>query len=191
MPRVKDDKKLDAIHEAALRLVIQTGFTGLKMADVAKAAGVATGTLYIYYPGKESLVNALFKSIKGEMVSLFQGISMDVYDYAALFRDLWMRYFSYCMENPEKMLFAEQFHYSGIVDPELIKMADEGMAALDRFLTIGQEHDLIIGGNIKVLKAHLQGSVHEIVRMFYQSRIKPGKETMEKCYLMAWNSIRR
>ena len=45
MSRPKDETKIEAIFEATLKLVQKSGFNGLKMADVAKAAGMATGTL--------------------------------------------------------------------------------------------------------------------------------------------------
>ena len=52
MPKIKDENKIASIQMAAMKLVIKTGFVGLKMADVAAGAGIATGTLYIYYSSK-------------------------------------------------------------------------------------------------------------------------------------------
>jgi AcrR family transcriptional regulator len=49
MSRPRDENKIEVIYEATLKLVLETGFNGLKMADVAKAANLATGTLYIYF----------------------------------------------------------------------------------------------------------------------------------------------
>ena len=49
MPKLKDEQKLAAIQTAALRLVIRTGFSGLKIAEVAREAGIGTGTMYVYY----------------------------------------------------------------------------------------------------------------------------------------------
>ncbi|MBK7429323.1 MAG: helix-turn-helix transcriptional regulator [Saprospiraceae bacterium] len=39
---------------------MKSGYTDLRMADVAKEAGMATGTLYIYFKNKEELINTLF-----------------------------------------------------------------------------------------------------------------------------------
>lgn len=57
------DKQLrrDAILEAATRLVGEVGYGGLTMVDVARAAGVAKGTLYLYFATKEALVLAVFE----------------------------------------------------------------------------------------------------------------------------------
>ena len=60
MPKLKDDQKLKDIQTAAMKLVNKTGFIGLKMAEVASEAKLATGTLYIYYKSKFTTYCLLF-----------------------------------------------------------------------------------------------------------------------------------
>ena len=43
----KDDEKQRAIAQATFELVAQTGLSGLTLADIARAAGIATSTLYV------------------------------------------------------------------------------------------------------------------------------------------------
>ena len=40
-------------------MVLEEGFTSLKMSALAQKAGVATGTIYLYFEGKEDLINKL------------------------------------------------------------------------------------------------------------------------------------
>jgi AcrR family transcriptional regulator len=49
----------DAIVDAAERVFARSGFADAKVTDIAKEAGIATGTLYNYFDGKE----AIFQSI--------------------------------------------------------------------------------------------------------------------------------
>ncbi|CCG99578.1 transcriptional regulator, TetR family [Fibrella aestuarina BUZ 2] len=58
--RTKDEAKEILILETALRLIAQTGLAGLKMADLAREAGVATGTVYIYFADKPALISRLY-----------------------------------------------------------------------------------------------------------------------------------
>ena len=51
--REKDPNKLAAIYKATLKTVLREGFSGLKMGSVAKEAGIATGTMYVYFESKE------------------------------------------------------------------------------------------------------------------------------------------
>jgi len=47
--------KRQAILEAAARLFAREGFAGCEMELVAAEAGIAKGTLYLYFPGKQEL----------------------------------------------------------------------------------------------------------------------------------------
>lgn len=58
--RTKDEAKEIQILETALRLITQTGLAGLKMATLAQEAGVATGTVYIYFTDKPALISRLY-----------------------------------------------------------------------------------------------------------------------------------
>ncbi len=51
--------KSDAIIEAADRLFARFGFRRTAMDDIAREAGVAKGTLYLYFTSKEALFRAL------------------------------------------------------------------------------------------------------------------------------------
>jgi TetR/AcrR family transcriptional regulator len=46
---------------AALELFVEKGFAATKTEDVAGRAGVAKGTLYLYYPSKEDLLKAVVR----------------------------------------------------------------------------------------------------------------------------------
>ena len=49
----------DAILDAALRLLLRSPDRVVNVADVAREAGLAKGTVYLYFPGKEELLLAL------------------------------------------------------------------------------------------------------------------------------------
>lgn len=48
-----------AIIEAALEEFVQNGFAGTRMDDIARRAGVAKGTVYLYFQDKEALFKAI------------------------------------------------------------------------------------------------------------------------------------
>jgi len=58
-PAVVD--KRDAILRAATQVFAQRGFFNAQVADVAKAAGVAAGTVYLYFRSKDDLLVSLFE----------------------------------------------------------------------------------------------------------------------------------
>ncbi len=65
------------ILNAARELVADGGFAAAQMTEVAKRAGVATGTLYRYFPSKEELCRQVFREVSARemnvLVTIAQG----------------------------------------------------------------------------------------------------------------------
>jgi TetR/AcrR family fatty acid metabolism transcriptional regulator len=53
--------KRERILRAAVDVFAQNGFFNAKVSDVAKTAGVADGTIYLYFNGKEDLLITIFR----------------------------------------------------------------------------------------------------------------------------------
>jgi len=53
--------KRDAIMRAATQVFAQRGFFNAQVADIARAAGVAAGTVYLYFRSKDDLLVSLFE----------------------------------------------------------------------------------------------------------------------------------
>ncbi|WP_420559124.1 helix-turn-helix domain-containing protein [Tepidicaulis sp.] len=64
--RKKSPDRLDAIVEAALTCFSQAGYARTQMADVARAAHVSAGTLYLYAASKEALLHLAVLKAAGE-----------------------------------------------------------------------------------------------------------------------------
>jgi AcrR family transcriptional regulator len=56
MPRVRTDDKTEAILASALRRFLHYGLKKTSMQEVARDAGIAVGTLYLYFEDKDDLV---------------------------------------------------------------------------------------------------------------------------------------
>lgn len=60
-PRSAGGDKRDAIMRAATRVFAQRGFFNSQVADVARSAGVAAGTVYLYFRSKDDLLVSVFE----------------------------------------------------------------------------------------------------------------------------------
>jgi TetR/AcrR family fatty acid metabolism transcriptional regulator len=52
--------KRKAILRAAIRVFAHNGYFNSKVADIARAAGVADGTVYLYFKSKEDILHSIF-----------------------------------------------------------------------------------------------------------------------------------
>lgn len=70
MPKIVDKAaKRREILEAAIAVFVEKGYHGAKMADIAVAASMGKGTLYEYFPTKESLPKEIFNLFFAELAS--------------------------------------------------------------------------------------------------------------------------
>ena len=60
MPKIVDREAMqDAILDAAVTTFAEKGFHAATMADLATAAGLGKGTLYLYFSGKDAVASAM------------------------------------------------------------------------------------------------------------------------------------
>ena len=60
--------KRDAILRAATRVFAQNGYFQSQVADVARVAGVAAGTVYLYFKSKDDLLVSIFERSMREVI---------------------------------------------------------------------------------------------------------------------------
>jgi AcrR family transcriptional regulator len=108
-------EKRDAILRTALVLFCERGFHGTPTSLISREAGVATGTLFFYFPTKEELIDTLYRQIKGEAgAALKTGIDNEPAIQQKLCR-VWENAIAWVTENPDKYRFMEQFAHSPFV----------------------------------------------------------------------------
>lgn len=65
----KGSDKRARILNSAVRVFAENGFYATRVSDVAKAAGVADGTIYLYFDSKEELLVSLFEDRVEKLLS--------------------------------------------------------------------------------------------------------------------------
>lgn len=76
MRRKSGDKK-KKIAEASVRVFAREGFHGAMISRIAEEAGVATGSVYLYFDGKEDILQHLFSGLWRRLHEMFQGVVQD------------------------------------------------------------------------------------------------------------------
>ena len=62
--------KYEAILRAAIKVFSRSGFFNSKVADVAREAGVADGTVYLYFRNKDDILVSIFNHVMEEALTL-------------------------------------------------------------------------------------------------------------------------
>ncbi len=61
--------KREAILRAAAKVFARSGYFNAKVSDVARTAGVADGTVYLYFKNKDDLLTSIFSWAMGEFIA--------------------------------------------------------------------------------------------------------------------------
>ena len=132
--RPLNDKR-DGILAAALRVIARAGLHNTPIDAVAREAGVAAGTLYRYFPGKDALINALYLEVLADRTRAIVGIAdrraplPD--DARAALRQTWYGHAHWHLDHPDASNLLAQCQRSGILTLETREAAQrvesEGM----------------------------------------------------------------
>lgn len=57
----RSQDKRERIHRAAIEVFARRGYFNARVSEIARAAGVADGTIYLYFQGKEDLLIQVFR----------------------------------------------------------------------------------------------------------------------------------
>ena len=68
----KNTARKDQIINAAIKVFAHKGFYNAKVADVARVAGIADGTIYLYFKNKDDLLISLFETKMEQILERFK-----------------------------------------------------------------------------------------------------------------------
>lgn len=111
MAKAATKDKRQAILNAALKLLASCGFHGFSMKQLAAEAGVATGTIYLYFNDRDALIAELHRHIVDDFaISVFADLD-DALPIKQQYLQLCLNTWSFCMENRNATLSKGQFDH--------------------------------------------------------------------------------
>lgn len=188
--RVKDDIKQEAIIQATVALVNEIGFASTSVSKIAKRAGVAPATIYIYFKNKEDLLVSTYVQIKTCLGSAL----MEDFNAKAPLRDALFQagsnLFSYIKSHTELFYFTEQFANSPYTDLVNKEEIEAPFKPLFELIQHGIEQKVIKDVPFELLFAHLYLPIYSLVNPRLHPDFKATPENIETSMQMAWDAIK-
>lgn len=186
----KDENKVLEIHRATLALVKEKGLAGITIEQIAKQAGLATGTVYIYFTNKDELINSLFAVCRKASAEVYFKNYDPQAPFKEGFRTVWMNVLRYRIEKFEEAVFIEQCYHSPFINAGNRDISNQLLKPLFSLMERGKNEQLIKPVDTLLLLAHIIGSMSEIVRhTHYQGRKLSSKE-MEAIFGFCWDGLK-
>src|SRR5438445_8577857 len=98
---MRDPTRSQNIIEAAVRVFARKGYYNSRVSDIAREAGIAAGTIYLYFKTKDDILVTLFRDKMAEFVGSLRKAIADEPDAVAKVRRLVVLHFRMLEDDPE------------------------------------------------------------------------------------------
>jgi TetR/AcrR family transcriptional regulator, fatty acid metabolism regulator protein len=93
--------KPQQIIDAAVRVFARKGYYNSRVADIAREAGIAAGTIYLYFPTKDAILVTLFREKMAQFVAAARKAISNLPDAVSKLRHLIRLHFEMLESNPD------------------------------------------------------------------------------------------
>lgn len=187
----RDDKKIQQVYKSTLKLVIKNGLAGVTMAEIAKEASLATGTLYIYFKSKSELINSLFMACRNASAAVY----FKNYDASMPFKKglktIWLNLLNYRIKKFEEAVFIDQCYHSPFITETTKEITKKLFMPLFSLIESGKKQRLIKNEDTILLLTFMAGSINETVKHAHYSNKKLNAATTEQMFKMCWDGLKR
>lgn len=186
------DKK-ELLFQAALKLFVSQGFNATPTSMIAKEAGVATGTLFYFFPKKDDLIVALYLKLKGmaqEKIHSALGKAQSLKDVIKIY---YTESLVWSLTHQEEFSFLAQFAnspYSKKIEDDAVPAQAEPVLEIFRK---GIESREIVGLDVHLLYSLISNQVFGVNQYLsaHKMRKKTQTQIIGDTFDLFWKMISR
>jgi TetR/AcrR family transcriptional regulator, repressor of fatR-cypB operon len=183
--------KRAAIETAALELFVERGFHGTTVPEIARRAGVGTGTLYLYHCSKDKLLNSLYQRWMNACLGRLTAAARNARTPRETFSAYWHSYVQFTNEHPAAYWFQVHFESSPYISEETRTLEVESKRPLEALFEDGAAREVFKPLPIPVLMAAAKGLFTELKRLEASRGLVLTPALWKAAEAMAWEAIRR
>lgn len=182
--------KREAILKSVLHLVNRDGFYHLNMKKIAEDANVAAGTIYLYFKGKEDLINALYRLIVTDFNRIVLQGYIDGRGVKENFFNMLDNAVQFHLREKDSFSFVEQYTYA----PFLFKEnQDENFMLLlpiYKMMKEGKKQKIVKNIDDAILLSLIHGSMNTIIKLHLAHKTDLNKKgAKQKFYEAVWDAL--
>lgn len=132
MIRKLDPDKKARFLRAALKLFVAQGVQNTSTAEIARAAGAAAGTLFLYFPTKQDLIHELVLNAGREQSATIRSLLATDLSVRETFHVIWCSSVGWFLDHPDAYQYVRQVRDSGMISGTVVK---ESAALFDFYYT--------------------------------------------------------
>ncbi|WP_040734889.1 TetR/AcrR family transcriptional regulator [Paenibacillus alvei] len=152
--------------EAAVKVFAEHGFHRSQVSKIAKTAGVADGTIYLYFKRKEDILISLFREKLGEMIAKFHASLETTTGAKDALRNVCQIHFTVLENNPDLAFVTQiELRQSSLeLRKEIGKIIKPYIVLIERIIKQGIEEKVFRDDlDVKLTRLLIFGSMDEVV----------------------------
>lgn len=111
--KLKKEEKKKQILEAAIRIFARNGYFNSRVSEIAREAGVADGTIYIYFNSKEEILCAVFEEALTRFIAISKEKLKDIHDPLERLQEIAFMHLKHLGANRDlAMVFQIEFRHN-------------------------------------------------------------------------------
>ncbi len=182
--------KREAIYQAALNLFNTRGFYNTPVSEVSKAANVATGTIYHYFPSKEDMILNLYSYVTDSMhrslVRKFDGRA----PFQEQFARFWKNLFDFYIKNEGYFLFLVQFDNSPFRNNLTHDEWKKPYLPLYQFIEKGMKTRILKSIDIDIVLSMLRGGIIAVAKAHIDNMVSIDPAKVYKSIEISWKGLK-
>lgn len=183
--------KRRAVLDAALELFSERTYGGTPIPLIAERAGVGAGTIYRYFPGKESLANAVYRECKLALQQYLSAAAHGAGSAREEFHRLWRGLWRFSQEQPKALRFLETHHHKRYVDRASRDVSDAVFRGTTDFIRRAQAAGAVRRGQPEVLIALAFGAFVGLLKEVDEGRLEIGAAALDQAEQAVWDMLAR
>jgi TetR/AcrR family transcriptional regulator, repressor of fatR-cypB operon len=186
--RHRDELKAQAILAATLDEVQSVGLAGLSIEAVAQRAGVATGTVYVYFKNKDALLNALYLLTKArfaEFVLRDEGLPI-----RAAFSTFARSFMDYVIQHNAEFVFMTQIANSPVVTDQSREAGALGARAIRQLLDRAKSEGLLKDLDTGWMMTFLNGALRDMAVLAIPMSGNERAVYQERVATLCWDALK-
>lgn len=190
MVRELSNEKRERFLKAALKLFAANGLQNTSTAEIAKEAGTAAGTLFLYFPTKRDLINELALWISQAEADTINGLLTPSLSVRDAFFTIWDGSIRWLLENPDAYKYSQQTRDSGLISAEVSRKSGELFSFFYTTIQKGLQEGLIKPYPIDLIGGFLyQGIVAVINYIQFQPEPRNLTASIHQGFEIFWDGI--
>ena len=191
MPRKLSTEKRALYLRCALKLFVDNGVKNTSTAAIAKEAGTAAGTFFLYFPTKQALIHTLVLEIGREQSETIKSLLRPSLSVRDTFFEIWDGSVRWFLDNMEAYQYIRQVRDSGLITDEVVRESEKFFAYYYDAIRRGLVEDCIKPYPIELIGSMLYQDIVAVMNLIMAGS-DPAKqqEYIQNGFDIFWDGIK-